>query len=68
MSRLTQNVLEVMKAMARVPGFDRVLDKVLPWERLLGKARRGVSLARSRWTARERRWRAVTAAVLASRV
>ncbi|XP_032717541.1 acyl-coenzyme A thioesterase 13 [Lontra canadensis] len=28
MSRLTQNLLEVMKSMARVPGFDRVLEKV----------------------------------------
>ncbi|XP_004406545.1 PREDICTED: acyl-coenzyme A thioesterase 13 [Odobenus rosmarus divergens] len=28
MSRLTQNVKELMKAMTRVPGFDRVLEKV----------------------------------------
>ncbi|XP_008691154.1 acyl-coenzyme A thioesterase 13 [Ursus americanus] len=28
MSRLTQEVLELMKSMTRVPGFDRVLEKV----------------------------------------
>ncbi|XP_051025309.1 acyl-coenzyme A thioesterase 13 [Acomys russatus] len=28
MNKLTQNLLEVMKAMSKVPGFDRVLEKV----------------------------------------
>lgn len=40
MSRLTRNMLELIKSMARDPGFDRVLEKVPRWERrLLEKAR-----------------------------